>query len=172
VTSAARAAEFEALPGQLSGGYTRDILWLRFCLPPGSDTLPRWLRISPAMLDDLALYLPQAGGGYELRRAGDRYPFTAREWQYRLFAIAIPPGTDVRRPFYLRLDTTSALNMRLDLWHGAEFQDLVVRDTMFYGLLGGTILLLIVFSLISWRWLKDRLYLFYAGNVLAEASSC
>lgn len=167
VASAARAAEFEPLPGQLSAGYTRDILWLRFCLPPSGDTLPRWLRVAPPMLDDLALYLPQAGGGYELRRAGDRYPFAAREWQYRLFAIAIPPNTDVRRPFYLRLDTTSALNMRLDLWHGAEFQDLVVRDTMFYGLLGGTILLLIVFSLISWRWLGDRLYLFYAGNVLA-----
>lgn len=167
VAAPARAADFVPIPGQLSAGYTRDALWLRLCLPPAdAGARSRWLRIAPPMLDKLALYLPQ-GDGYAEHRAGDHLPFSEREWNYRLFAIPVPPGTDTARPAYLRIETTSALNMRIDLWSEAEFQRLVALESMFYGVLVGTVVLLVAFSLVSWRWLGETLYLFYAANVLA-----
>lgn len=167
VAAPARAADFVAFSGQLSAGYTRDALWLRLCLPPAeAGARPRWLRIAPPMLDKLALYLPR-GDGYAEHRTGDHRPFVEREWDYRLFAISVPPDTDASRPAYLRIETTSALNMRIDLWSEAAFQQLVVLESMFYGVLVGTVVLLVAFSLVSWRWLGETLYLFYAVNVLA-----
>lgn len=171
VAAPGRAAEFVPFTGQFSGGYTQDVLWLRFCLPPEAafDTAthprPRWLRIAPPMLDDLALYLPRQGG-YTVQRGGDRHPFTTRAWDYRLFAIPVATDTDVSRPVYLRLETSSSLNMRIDVWPEAEFQHLVVLESAFYGVLAGAVVLLVVFSVISWVWLRDTLSLFYGFNVL------
>jgi|GEM_PF-962524 len=167
VSSPARAAEFVPLSNRLTAGYTRDVLWLRFCLPAGQPgARPNWLRIAPPMLDDLTLYLPR-GGGYQSSRTGDHHPFVERDWAYRLFAMAVPSDIDASRPAYLRIDTSSALNLRLDLWPEADFQQLVVRESMFYGVLSGAVLLLAAFSVLAWLWLRDRLYLFYALNVLA-----
>lgn len=80
--------------------------------------------------------------------------------------MPIANDMDVSRPVYLRIHTTSALNMRLDLWTEPAFQRLVVMETAFYGLLGGAVILLAFFSVISWRWLKERLYLYYGINVV------
>lgn len=168
VAAPGRAGDFVPTHGQLSAGYSYDTLWLRFCLPPDTtnEARPRWLRIAPPMLDDLALYLPQ-DGGYTVQRAGDHHPFIERAWNYRLFAMPVASNTDVSRPVYLRIRTSSALNMRLDVWTEAGFQRLVVLETAFYGLLIGAVILLLVFSVISWRWLDDRLYLYYGINVFA-----
>ncbi len=167
VAAPARDAEFLPTNGQLSAGYTYDTLWLRFCLPQNTnETRPRWLRIAPPMLDDLALYLPQSGG-YSVQTAGDHHPFSERAWNYRLFAMPVVASTDVSRPVYLRIHTSSAVNMRIDLWAESQFQRLVVLETAFYGLLSGAVILLVIFSLISWRWLGDRLYLYYGANVFA-----
>ena len=161
-----QAANFVPVNGQLSAGYTYDTLWLRFCLPPDPNgSQPRWLRIAPPMLDDLVLYLPK-NGTYTAQQAGDHHPFTDRQWNYRLFAMPIANDTDVSRPVYLRIYTSSALNMRLDLWSEPAFQKLVVMETAFYGLLRGAVMLLAIFSVISWHWLNDRLYLYYGINVL------
>lgn len=165
VTAPIRAADFVPFSGQLSAGYTHDALWLRFCLPPVAESMrPRWLRIAPPMLDELALYLPR-NGEYTLLRTGDHHPFTERTWNYRLFSLPIAPETDISHPLYLRIYTSSAINMRLELHSEAEIQRLMVVDSMFYGVLGGSAALLIIFSLISWRWLREDLYLFYAINV-------
>ena len=171
VAAPGRAAEFVPFTGQFSGGYTEDALWLRFCLPPdaaadaGVQSRPRWLRIAPPMLDDLALYLPR-DGGYALQTVGDRHPFTDRAWDYRLFAMPVASDTEVSRPVYLRVVTSSALNMRVDLWPEAEFQHLVVLESAFYGVLAGAVVLLAVFSLIAWVWLRDTMSLFYGVNVV------
>ena len=167
VSAPAHADSFTPLKGQLSAGYTYDALWLRFCLPPyPAGARPRWLRIAPPMLDDLTLYLPQ-DGGYTAKTGGDHHRFTDRAWNYRLFAMPVTANTDVSRPVYLRIHTSSAVNMRIDLWTEAGFQRLVVLETAFYGLLTGAVILLVIFSLISWHWLGDRLYLYYGANVFA-----
>ena len=162
-----RATDFVPTNGQLSAGYTSDTLWLRFCLPPDTHgTQPRWLRIAPPLLDDLALYLPK-DGGYTTQQVGDHHAFSGRAWSYRLFAMPVANNIDVSRPVYLRIRTTSAVNMHIDLWTEAAFQRLVVLDSAFYGLLSGAVILLGIFSLISWRWLRYRTYLYYGANVMA-----
>ncbi|MBN9421905.1 MAG: hypothetical protein BGO63_15470 [Candidatus Accumulibacter sp. 66-26] len=170
VASPAYAAAFVPLAGQLVAAPTSDVLWVRFCLPPQADDAagerPRWLRIGPPIIDRLTLYRP-GRGSYEASETGDHLPFAGREWPYHQFAFAIPPDTDVQRPFFLRIATASELNLRLDLWEEHAFRTLIGTDYALYGMYCGAMLLLITFSLVFWVWLRDPLYLVYALNVIA-----
>lgn len=170
---AARDADFTPLFRPPALGRTRDAVWLRFCLSPRDKGTtdhdrPRWLRIAPAHLDEIALHLPRAGG-HEVRRGGDHQPFVQREWPYRLPVFSVPQNVETGRPAYLRVRTDGLLYLNLDLWSETEFRALVARDSAGYGGYGGAILLLVVFALISWRWLRDPIYLIYGANALAGA---
>ncbi len=166
VAAAFHEKSFQPIAGQLADGYTRDAVWLRLCLPPAAIAgETRWLRFFPPMLDDIRIYIPREGGWQE-EITGDHYPFATREWNYRLFTAAIPADLDISQPIYVRIHSTSSLNLRLDLWGNREFQRLIVLESAFYGGLAGTLVLLVIFSLISWRWLKEPQYLYYGINVL------
>lgn len=170
VASPAYASAFVPLAGQVAAAPTSDVLWIRFCLPPRADGAPResprWLRVGPSIVDHLTLYRP-GRGGYEARETGDHLPFADREWPYHQFAFNIPPDTDARRPLFLRIATASELSLRLDLWEEGDFRTLIGADYALYGMYCGAMLLLIIFSLIFWVWLRDPLYLVYALNVIA-----
>jgi two-component system, sensor histidine kinase LadS len=170
IISPAQSGAFIPLAGQLTGGFTRDVLWLRFCLA-GADNpqLPDWLRVAPAQLDKLTLYLPR-NDTYEIRQSGDTQPFSEREWPYRLFVFSIPPDLDSNRPAYLRIESSGPTSLHLDRWTDSSFKKILALDYLFYGVNGGTILLLSIFALIAWLQLREHIYLLYGINALASVS--
>lgn len=169
VSAPEQAGQFQPVARRMDASYTRQILWLRACLPPAAATaaaLPRWLRVGPSQLDLIELFLPQ-GDGYVAYRSGDRLPFSQRQWDYRLFAFAVPAGTDPDRPIYLRIATSSLMAPTLDLWSEAEFRRLTNLDYAFYGVYGGTMVLMFAFSLAFYIWVREKIYLVFAINILA-----
>ncbi|WP_306604774.1 sensor histidine kinase [Azonexus sp.] len=169
IVSPAQSGAFIPLAGQLTGGFTRDVLWLRFCLTGADDAQPsNWLRVSPAQLDKLTLYLPR-GDNYEVRQSGDKLPFSEREWPYRLFTFSIPPDIDSSRPAYLRIESSDPSSLHLDRWTDSSFKQMLALDYLIYGINGGTILLLSAFALIAWLRLREYIYLLYGINALASA---
>lgn len=170
IISPAQSGAFIPLTGQLTGGFTRNVLWLRFCLADaGGARLPDWLRVGPAQLDKLTLYLPR-NNTYDVRQSGDKLPFSEREWPYRLFAFSIPPDLDSSRPAYLRIESSGPTSLHLDRWTDTGFKEMLALDYLIYGINGGAILLLGAFALIAWLRLRESIYLLYGINALASAT--
>lgn len=174
--AAARNSAFQPLSdGNLSRGYTREVIWLRLSLPVFAAQAPRWLDVPPAILDDVRLYIPNrppvrgAGwsGGWLEQRAGDHLPFAARG-PYRTAAFPLPvlaEGTVL----YVRIQTTSIMAAEPRLWDGAalrQSKDLgTAGDGIYLGLMGAVAM----FSLVGWFLTRQYMYGVFAVFVSAIA---
>jgi diguanylate cyclase (GGDEF)-like protein len=162
---AARFAHASSEP--INFGYTRSVWWLRFSLPggapPGEDLI---LEIAFPSIDRIELYIPEpAFDGpvrYWMRVAGDAFPWEAREEKHRnhVFRFAAPeqPG---EHQFFLRVQSQSVLTVPLTLWRPQAF---AARDRdvqLLLGLFYGLALALVLYNLMLFVAVQDRLYLYY-----------
>lgn len=163
-----RAGPFRPLQDHYTGGYARGVHWLRFTVdaPAGES----WLEILPSYLDDLQLYERDAAapGGFRVRRAGDRLPFSAREVPYRGFVFKLASPAAGSRVYYLRLQTTSTAALLLHVWRPEAFwREAAGQYALFFGLLGA-LFALTVLSAVSWFVLRERLFALFFFSVLAQ----
>lgn len=166
VSAPDRQAQFQALNDVYLGGYTTQARWLRFTVEvpsPGAW----WLELQPAILDDIRLYVPEAGGFAE-RRAGDTLPFTAREEGYRSFVFKLEladlsPGT-----YYLRLASTSTLMAQLRLWRPAEFSRAKYAEYAIASFVNGVLFVIFLMNLFLWYYLRINVIAWFSLHVLAN----
>jgi signal transduction histidine kinase len=154
-----RNADFTPAPNGFAAGYTHHVHWLRFELRPlDSDPSPTLLEIRPPFLDDVRLFSPQAGGGFEEKVAGDRLPFSSREIPHYGLALSIPPLPPEGSTFYIRLQTTSSSVMALRHWTQEGFGKAKNQEAAALGLYYGVLLSLL--TLLAWQghWRSNGLH--------------
>jgi|GEM_PF-2579238 len=169
VTSVGLSDAFRPLPSHLSLGFTNDAVWLRVMLQP-QEGVSRdwWLEMSPAYLDEIALYQPDSGapGSYRQRITGDRYPMSSRDLQSHHFVMHLPPISEDQTPvFYLRLKTSSAMNLQASLSTAKTLTNQADSDLLLFGLLHGANILMAIIALMFGLWLHHRQFLFYSAYV-------
>jgi len=168
---AARFAPASSEP--INFGYTRAAWWLRFSLPggapPGEELI---LEIAFPSIDLIELYIPERTFDgpvrYWKRVAGDTFPWEAREVKHRnhVFRFAAPeqPG---EHQYFLRVQSQSVLTVPLTLWlpqaFGARDRDVQLLLGLFYGLA----LALVLYNLMLFVAVQDRLYLYYVLYAVA-----
>lgn len=160
VSDASAQARFRPMPGTLSAGYTRQVHWLRLTVA-SDDAEEQWLEIQPPYLDDLRLYEALADGSFRERRAGDVLPFSAREVAYRGFVFRLYPGGQGQQTYYLRLETSSASLMMLELWRPDAFQLAKRTGYGIFGLYYGILLSVLLLNLMQWATVRDALTGYY-----------
>lgn len=162
---AARFAPAESDP--LNFGYTRSAWWLRFALPgsalPGEELL---LEIAFPSIDRVEFHLPepQPGGEprYWTRITGDTFPWAAREVRHRNHVFRFPaPATPGEHEYFLRVGSQGVLTVPLALWRPEAFAE-HDRDTqLILGLFYGLALALVLYNLMLFFAVRDRVYLYY-----------
>ena len=159
---------FTPAPNGFAAGYTRSVHWLRFELQPLSpDTQATVLEVRPPFLDDIRLYLPQPGGGFVEKTAGDRLPFSHREIPYYGHALSIPALAPAGATFYIRLQTTSSSILALRHWTYDGFRNAQANESAGLGVYYGVLLTLLV--LLAWqgRWRSDGMTRSFMGFTAA-----
>lgn len=162
---AARFAPAESDP--LNFGYTRSAWWLRFALPgsalPGEELL---LEIAFPSIDRVEFHLPepQPGGEprYWTRITGDTFPWAAREVRHRNHVFRFPaPAAPGEHEYFLRVGSQGVLTVPLALWRPEAFAE-HDRDTqLILGLFYGLALALVLYNLMLFFAVRDRVYLYY-----------
>jgi PAS domain S-box-containing protein len=168
VSAPGAAQRFTSLDGLFSAGYTRKVHWLRFSVQaPAAGAW--WLEVMPPFLDDLRLFEP-SNSGFAERRAGDRLPFSSREEEYRGFIFKLALADSAQHTFYLRLQTTSASLVTLQLWQPGRFQGSKDFDYLVMGFLLGVFMLVLLVNLLLWLGTREPLYgwfsLYVGANLL------
>ena len=169
ILSSNYSSRFTAIPGSLAAGFIpKGALWLRFTVTRSSNASPDWLlEIEPPLLEQIDVYLPDGKGGFVARHGGTLQPFSKREISYRLdlFRLTLPSEQPVT--IYVRLASHRSINARLTLWQPDPYRQFVIRETLLHGAYVGIILLVVCAGLLYWMRLKDILYGYYAGYLLA-----
>ncbi len=166
---AARHGEFIPLKGYVFDGFTQAAIWVRFTLQRAADAPAMWyLEVTPTFLDDVTLFAPDGKGGFNATALGDRKPFADRPVRSRTFVF--PLELEARpTTFYLRVKTTTSLNLQARLWQQAGMVDARESSDLASGIVAGAVGIMFFFNLIFWVWLKDRVHLYYAAYLATLA---
>jgi diguanylate cyclase (GGDEF)-like protein len=168
VRAGAHAARFEAAQADpINFGYTRSAWWLRFSLPgdapQGEELL---LEVAFPSIDRVELHVPEALPGaeprYWMRVAGDTLPWGAREARHRnhVFRFAAPAAAGAHA-YYLRVASNSVLTVPLTLWRPDAFAEHDRNVQLLLGLFYGLALALVLYNLMLFFAVRDRIYFFY-----------
>jgi two-component system, sensor histidine kinase LadS len=151
------SADLARAPKVLSLGYTSQALWLRLRIED-SGNRPMMLRIRPALLDDVQLWVAdtRAVDGWSMRSTGDHHPFMSSERSFGTLGFLLHP-TDKNQFYWLRIVTTSAQMLHVEALLLAESQLNDARWMLLHLLNSSILFASLVWTVYIWR--VDRLTL-------------
>ncbi len=148
-------------------GFTSSVFWFKFTLSnPGPKTVTRYLEIEYPLLDYVDLYVPLPDSGYRIYKEGDRQSFFHRPIKYRnlVFILSIPAKTT--QDYYLRVKTSSSLNLPTRLYTQAGFIDKVENEETALGFYFGILFAMLAYNLILFFTIREAVYLYYVLFVI------
>jgi len=164
-----RAAEFRSTgkaDEALSFGYTRSAYWLRVSLHnPTGRSLDRMLEISNARLSDIQFYRPDAHGRYSVQRTGSAQPYATRPYSNRYYVFSLELAPHAEEVIYIRVWSEGAKLIPVTLWEPIAYAAYERQDYLAQGAYFGTAVAMMLFNLVLFLTLRDRLYLLYIGFV-------
>lgn len=147
----------------ISPGYSSAAFW--FVVPLVNNQavpLKRVLVLEPSWLDEVSLTLTDAQGGIQTFGGGDTRPFAQRSEPHRLinFALTVPPGTST---LVVRTRTRDPYIVTLSLMEPGVFKDFAAGEALYFGLVYGGLLSLLLFNLMLYLSAREKSYLAYCG---------
>lgn len=158
--------DFAPMPGELSAGFTRAAVWLRFDLKAAAGAPQvRILEVGNALLNDVRLYTPQADGSWLEQRSGSDVPIDAWPVDYRNPAFRLQVEGATAQRFYLRIQTHKAMSAAVTLWHPDAFGATTRTGEFNYGATYSIYVLILVTQVFFWFVTRERLIGWYLPYV-------
>ena len=151
--------------------FVEDSCWVRLHIQFQPDAEEHWyLGLAYPLTDriDLYVYENQMGPPSE-QHGGDRLPFHARPVDHRFFLFPLERPDQGRLEILLRLESQDTMERPLALIPEGELVSWTGRDQVLNGLYFGLLLAMLIYNLALYVWVWDRVYLFYAGYLIALA---
>ncbi|MGM0769017.1 MAG: sensor domain-containing diguanylate cyclase [Pseudomonadota bacterium] len=152
----------------ISLGYGDEVYWFRLSIdnPTARDALT-FLEIGYPVLDHVEVYILRGGRLVEQHTLGDKQPFYDRLIHHRHFLVPLDLEAGAGVSIYLRVDTTSSMQVPLTLWDQDAFYAAEQSRSMFEGLYYGIILVMILYNLFVFMAVGERSFLHYVGYIAA-----
>lgn len=169
VQQPAVAARFSANPvpaAALGLGFTRSAYWLRLTLRNTADQArERMLEIDNPRISSIALHLPVAQGAYQSVTTGCDVPFATRPYPNRNFVFPLTLPAQSEQVIYLRMESTVGLLIPARLWTPQAFHAYERNDYLGQAWYFGMAMAMVLFNLLLFLALRDRIYLLYVSFV-------
>jgi diguanylate cyclase (GGDEF)-like protein len=155
---------------QVNFGYSRSVYWLRLPIQVDADRAQDWLlEVAFPSLDRISLFQELSAGRIAEQTTGDLLPFAQRPIPHRnfVFPVRLPPRSS--EAIYLRVQSAGSLTIPVTLW---ESRALMAADQSTYSLLSvyyGMLLALMLYNLLIYFAVNDRVFLSYVAFVCAMA---
>lgn len=168
--STARFVEWQAQGEAIALGYTRSVYWFRLELRnPGDEPLDRMLLLAHPSYASVQFYYPPLRGVRKVDITGRDLPFATRAYPNRDFVFPIVVEAHSTQIYYFRLADRGPLLVPASLWtvpafHACERADYVAQAVYF-----GMAAAMILFNLLLFLALRERIYLNYVIFATAAA---
>lgn len=171
--AAARAGSFStprAGDADLNYGYREGEIWIHLALRRSVTAPADWLlEVGFASLDVVEVFVVGPTGEIRQMASGDRLPFAQRPFSHHhhVFPLAVQAGGDTE--VFLRVRSKGSLTLPMTLWSPAALH---AYDQATYGAMAlyfGMLLALMLYNLLLWLSLRERVFLEYVAFVASLA---
>jgi signal transduction histidine kinase len=154
-----------------SFGFDRAPYWFRMEVTNASSLADWLIEINFSPLDKVEFYIQDEAGKWTRKISGDNFPIEERDEMHRhpVFKLTIP--TSEQRTIYLRVETTSAVQVPIVFWTKDEFARVSAHLQWLNGLFYGAMLLMTLYQLFLFFSVRDRITLFYVFTLIAMTNT-
>jgi signal transduction histidine kinase len=149
-------------------GFDKTTYWFKIDVSNQSKQ-PDWLlEIGYSPLDQIDFYIqPDSGSTLIHKVSGDIFPISIRDIPHRhpIFTFKIQPGDD--KYIFLRVQTTSSVQMPLHFWHRDAFTWTSFKVQIFNGLFYGAMLLMVLYQMFLFFFVKDKITFYYVLTLIS-----
>jgi len=151
----------------LNTGITTSTYWVKFTLDypdayPNETVLKRWyLEVGGSQLNEVELFISEYDGIYEVKTSDMRVDFSDRDISHANSVFPLDIGIGQKIDLYLKIKSNTLLKFPLFLWSPEEFIHKVAIEEFLYGVLLGSMIILLVYNLFLYFSMKDVSYLYY-----------
>jgi signal transduction histidine kinase len=148
-------------------GFDQTVYWFKVEISNQSSE-PDWLlEISYSPLDQIDFYMLSDSGKMIHKVSGDMFPISVRDVPHRhpVFTFSLKPQQT--KLIYLRVHTTSSLQLPLNVWHRNAFMWMSFKVQIFNGLFYGAMLIMVLYQLFLLFFLRDRITFYYVLTLLS-----
>jgi class 3 adenylate cyclase len=124
------------------------------------------LEVGTSVLDHIEVYYVSYDTVTNAYHTGDKMSFTERPIPHRNFLFPLMLGPKEKVQVYIRVQTTTALQLPLALWSEDNFYNQDVPNIYAHGLFYGIMLVAMLFSLFMYISIREKQYLYYSLYVL------
>ncbi|MBL0742260.1 sensor histidine kinase [Chryseolinea sp. Jin1] len=145
-------------------GFDRAAYWFRMDVENESSEESWLLEIDYSPLDQVDFFAQDDSTGvWTQETAGDQFPITFH--RHPVFAINIPQQH--KRTFYLRVETTSSVQLPAMLWQQEAFTEASSTIQLVNGLFYGAMFIMTLYQLFLFFSIRDRVTLYYILTLVA-----
>ncbi|MBC7918433.1 MAG: sensor histidine kinase [Rhodoferax sp.] len=154
----------------LSFGYTKSAVWLRLQLRNTSDQpLQRYLEVAYAGLSTVQMHQVRADGSTVSYVTGGALAFSTRPLASRFFVFPLLVPAHSEQTVFLRVQSMKSMVVPVRLWEPLAYQAYERSDYMAQCWYFGMATAMVIFNLLLFIALRDRIYLLYVGFVSSLA---
>ncbi|MDP5040559.1 MAG: diguanylate cyclase, partial [Paraglaciecola sp.] len=156
--------------GNYSFGMAASPHWFKLTLPQ-IDVQRTWLlEVGYPLLDNVSVWFEDNGLVLAEYHSGDRLPFNQRPIENERFIFPVPQAKELIT-VYIRVETTGALRMSVDVWPQASYLSFASEYNIVMGLFFGFMLAMGISSLFNFATTKLGVFAAYSGYVFFLALS-
>jgi diguanylate cyclase (GGDEF)-like protein len=161
------ASRWQAAPaGSLNFGYSHSAYWIHLRLHHGPEApQDRLLGVAYPLLDELDVAVVHANGRVAQHATGDLRPFASRPVADRTFWFPVTLGSNETVDVYLRVQSQGSLQVPLQLSTTEAHADWVRLDTALQSMYIGTLLSMLLFTLLLAFRLRECVYAYYVVHI-------
>ncbi|MDU9407903.1 diguanylate cyclase [Pseudomonas sp. zfem001] len=148
-------------------GFTRSAYWFRLDVGNSSDrSVTRLLVVDNPRISLVDAYVPDGQGGYRAWFTGADRPQGGKAYDNRNFVFPLRLAAHSQQLVYLRVESSIGLLVPLQLWSVQAFHAYEREDYMARAGYMGIAIAMILFNLMLFIALRERIYLLYVTFVL------
>jgi len=149
-----------------SYGYTNSTYWFALNIEnPSSRSRSLILEIAYPPLDDVQAFFTANTDRIEFQQAGDSISFIGRTVQHHAPAFAIEMAAFQSTRVLLRVQTSSSLQVPVNLWTSEAFDQKQNWEVLLWGVYFGALLVMFAYNLFLFFVVREKSYLYYVFYV-------
>ena len=146
-------------------GFTDVTVWARYHVKTAKGTPESYLVPQTVTMDSIHFFIVEGDSILVSEVCGDHIDYDTRPIEFQACAFLLPKS-DSTQTIYLRFNTSGPLTLPVTVREKKHFQKNIFYETYLYGIHFGLFLLVSIYHLVLFLFLRERTLLLYAIYVL------